>query len=151
MSGRRLPPPRTEDRRRRAERLRLAGLKATGPRLTILEALERDRRHPTAEMIHDALRAGHPSLSLSTVYSTLETFLHKGLVRRITGRGGKLRVDGTMQDHDHAVCRSCGEVFDVDPDFIQRPRMPSELPQGLRVTNLYVEYEVLCARCSSEG
>ena len=44
-----------------------------------------------------------------------------------------------------------GEVFDVDPDLIKRPKVPAELPHGLRVTNLYVEYEVLCDRCSIEG
>lgn len=132
----------------RAAKLRAAGLKATGPRLTILEALEIDRRHPTAEMIFESLRETNPSLSLSTVYSTLETFLHKGLVRRITGAGGKLRVDGTMQDHDHAVCRGCGEVFDVDPELIERPRVPLALPDGLKVTNLFVEYEVECEACA---
>lgn len=134
----------------RAGRLRAAGLKVTAPRLTILEALEVDRRHPTVEMVYESLKEQHPSLSLSTVYCTLETFLQKGLVRRITGRGGKLRVDGTTQDHDHAICRACGEVFDVDPNLIARPAAPPELPDGLRVTNLYVEYEVLCDRCSVE-
>jgi Fe2+ or Zn2+ uptake regulation protein len=134
--------------RERADKLRAAGLKATGPRLTILAALESDRRHPTAEMIFEALREANPSLSLSTVYSTLETFLQKGLVRRITGAGGKLRVDGTMQDHDHAVCRGCGEVFDVDPQLIERPLAPTSLPDGLKVTNLFVEYEVECEACT---
>jgi Fur family peroxide stress response transcriptional regulator len=131
----------------RADKLRAVGLKATGPRLTILEALEADRRHPTAEMIFESLREANPSLSLSTVYSTLETFLQKGLVRRITGAGGKLRVDGTLQDHDHAVCRGCGKVFDVDPDLIERPHVPPSLPDGLKVTNLFVEYEVECRAC----
>ena len=133
----------------RAERLRAAGLKATAPRLTILEALETDRRHPSAEMIFESLKDSSPSLSLSTVYQTLETFLQQGLVRRISGAGGKLRVDGTVQDHDHAICRGCGAVFDVDPQLITRPRPPASLPEGLQVKNLFVEYEVLCSECAS--
>ena len=132
----------------RAERLRAAGLKATAPRLTILQALESDRRHPSAEMIFESLSDKSPSLSLSTVYQTLETFLQKGLLRRIAGAGGKLRVDGTVQDHDHAICRGCGAVFDIDPDLIKRPRPPAALPHGLQVTNLFVEYEVLCSDCA---
>lgn len=134
----------------RAEKLRAAGLKATAPRLTILEALETDRRHPSAEMIFESLIDKSPSLSLSTVYQTLETFLQRGLLRRIAGAGGKLRVDGTLQDHDHAVCRTCGAVFDVDPDLIKRPRPPASLPHGLQVKNLFVEYEVLCSDCASD-
>ena len=133
-----------------AQRLRSFGLRATGSRIAILEALEADRRHPTAEMVHESLRERYPSLSMSTVYATIESFLERGLIRQVSGRSGRLRVDGTAQDHDHAVCRSCGRVFDVDPDEIHRPQKPMELPGGLRVTNVHVEYEVICRQCGGE-
>ena len=51
----------------RVVRLHRAGLKATGPRMVILAALEQDFTHPTAEYLYDTLRRDHPSLSLSTV------------------------------------------------------------------------------------
>lgn len=130
-----------------AHRLREHGLRVTGPRLTILQAIERDRRHPSVEMIYEVLRAESPSLSLSTVYATLESFLRHGLVRRISAPGGRLRIDGTVQDHDHAVCRHCGEVFDVDRRLVDRPERPPRLPHGMRFEKLYVEYEVVCAQC----
>ena len=65
------------------QRLRDAGLRATGARVAILAALESDRRHPTAEMLFESLRAHLPSLSMSTVYATLESLLQRGLARRI--------------------------------------------------------------------
>ena len=136
-----------ETRHSRAERLRSAGLKATAPRLQILEAIENDRRHPTVEMIHDAVKDRFPSLSLSTVYAALETFLHKGLVRRIGSAGGKLRIDGTVQDHDHAVCRTCGSIFDIERELTARPKKPKRMPHGLHLENLYIEYEVVCGDC----
>jgi Fe2+ or Zn2+ uptake regulation protein len=129
------------------ERLRDAGLKATGPRLAILAALETDRTHPSAEQIHSRLAASHPSLSLSTVYSTLETFVEAGLIRRVNPREGKLRVDGTRGDHDHAVCRGCGAIFDVDRERFPLPEPPATLPRGLEVVSVRVEYEVVCAAC----
>jgi Fur family peroxide stress response transcriptional regulator len=132
----------------RMQRLHAAGLRATGPRIAILAALEDDRRHPTAELLHETLATQYPSLSLSTVYATLETFLQRGLVRRIAAPSGKLRVDGTAQDHDHAICRACSRVFDVHRDVIARPVPPRELPEGLRVMNLHIEYDVLCAACA---
>jgi Fe2+ or Zn2+ uptake regulation protein len=137
--------------KRIADMLRTVGLRATAPRMAILQALTEDRRHPTAEMLYESLRGGHPSLSLSTVYHTLEIFIQRGLVRRITNAGGRLRVDGTVQDHDHAVCRSCGEVFDVDPRLVQRPSVPPVLPNGLKVRNLHLEYEVTCTRCTTQS
>ena len=132
-----------------ARRLRESGLRATGTRVAILEALETDRRHPTAEMVFESLRARLPSLSMSTVYATLESFLARGLVRRIAGNSGRLRVDGTAQDHDHAVCRRCSAVFDIDRGAIARPESPATLPPQLRVMSLHIEYEVLCAGCDA--
>lgn len=132
------------------ERLRQVGLKATGPRVMLLSALERDRSHPTAEQLYESLQIHLPSLSLSTVYQTLDTFIRKGLCRRVSDAGDRLRVDGTPQDHDHAVCRTCGSIFDIDRDIFPRPLPPSHLPNGLSVTGLRVEYDVICATCQSQ-
>ncbi len=130
-----------------ADRLREAGLKATGPRLAILAALERDRRHPSAEQIHAWLAHDHPSLSLSTIYSTLEAFARAGLIRRVNGLDGRLRVDGTREDHDHAVCRFCGSIYDVYRGCFALPPVPDRLPSGLEVVQVRLEYEVVCAAC----
>jgi len=131
----------------RVARLHRAGLKATGPRMVILAALEQDHTHPTAEHLFDTLRRDHPSLSLSTVYQTLDVFMRTGLCRRVSGPGDRLRVDGTPQDHDHAVCRLCGAIFDVARDQVQLPTPPGQLAQGLMVTGIRLEYEVICAPC----
>jgi Fe2+ or Zn2+ uptake regulation protein len=124
-------------------------LKATGPRLAILAALEQDRRHPSAEQIHAGLASSHPSLSLSTVYSTLEAFVRAGLVSKVNASDGRLRVDGTQGDHDHAVCRSCGTIFDVDRSWYPLPQAPARLPRGLDVVGVHVEYDVVCSACRS--
>jgi Fe2+ or Zn2+ uptake regulation protein len=133
-----------------ADRLRRAGLRATGPRLAILAALEQDRRHPSAEQVHALLAEEHPSVSLSTVYSTLETFARVGLIRRVNGMDGKLRVDGTGEDHDHAVCRECGSIFDVARGCVALSPAPDCLPSGLEVLQVRLEYEVLCGTCRKD-
>jgi Fur family ferric uptake transcriptional regulator len=129
------------------ERLHQVGLKATWPRLLILAALERNQQHPTAEQLHQTLRQEYPSLSLSTVYQTLEAFLRTGLCRRVTDTADRLRVDGTPRDHDHAVCRGCGAIFDIDYMHFPLPPPPTALPHDLVVTGLRLEYEVICAAC----
>ncbi len=131
----------------RVARLHRAGLKATGPRMVILATLEQDSTHPTAEYLYDTLRRDHPSLSLSTVYQTLDAFIRSGLCRRVSGPGDRLRVDGTPQDHDHAVCRLCGAIFDVDRDQVQLPTPPGHLSDGLMVTGIRFAYEVICSAC----
>jgi len=133
----------------RVARLHRAGLKATGPRMVILAALEQDHGHPTAEQLYETLRQEHPSLSLSTVYQTLDAFIRNGLCRRVSGPGDRLRVDGTPPNHDHAVCRLCGAIFDVDRDQLQLPIPPGRLSNGLMVTGVRLEYEVICQGCQA--
>ena len=131
----------------RVARLHRAGLKATGPRMVILAALEQDHTHPTAEHLYDTLRRDHPSLSLSTVYHTLDVFIRTGLCRRVSGPGDRLRVDGTPQDHDHAVCRLCGAIVDVARDQVPLPIPPTPVSNSLMVTGIRLEYEVICHAC----
>lgn len=130
-----------------AEQIRAAGLKATGPRVAILDAVERNSHHPSAEDIYQELAESHPSLSLSTVYGTLSAFVRAGLVRKLSEVDGRLRVDGTKTPHDHAICRMCGTIFDVEPDPHTALTPPSELPGGLLVLNVRVEYDVVCEQC----
>jgi Fe2+ or Zn2+ uptake regulation protein len=132
-----------------AERLHAVGLRATAPRLAILAELEKDTRHPSAEMLLETLLDEHPTLSLSTVYATLESFVTKGLIQRIAGNSGKLRVDGQLQEHDHAICRCCGRVYDV-PRQGQLPVTPTQLPRGLQLKRMHVEYEVICESCARD-
>ena len=139
----------TDRARALAARLRVAGFRVTASRLAILDALERDRTHPGAWEIHRALRPSHPSLSLSTVYLTLDAFAQAGLARRLPGRDGHLRVDSTCEAHDHAVCRGCGEIIDVPPRSPRRPAAPPRLPAGTVVLASRVEYDVLCPRCQA--
>ena len=130
-----------------AERLRAAGLKATGTRIAILDAVERNCHHPSAEEIYQELVESYPSLSLSTVYGTLSAFAKAGLVRKLSEVDGRLRVDGTKTPHAHAICRMCGTIFDVELDPNTVPTPLSELPGGLAVLDVRVEYDVVCPKC----
>jgi len=134
-----------------AERLRAAGLKATGSRLAIITYLESDLGHPSAQQIFTALRPRYPSLSLSIVYETLDAFLEAGICQAVAGEGALLRVDGTGNPHDHAVCRQCGRIFDVATGVWPRPQTPTRLPGNLVVTGMRLEYEVICSECARDG
>jgi len=134
----------------RASRLRAARLKVTGPRLAILEEVERNPDHPSAEELHRKLIDEHPSLSLSTVYMTLDAFVRAGLARRMPEVDGRMRVDGFDQPHDHAICRGCGKIFDLQRIRGPLPAPPMPFPEGLEVLGVRVEYDVLCGPCRTE-
>ena len=127
--------------------LRGNGLRATATRLALLGALRSDPGHPTAEQLHDALRPEHPTLALSTVYDGLDSFVRAGLCQRVATDDGRLRFDGLLKAHDHASCRECGGIYDVDASRFPRPDDLPELPNGMVADGVRIVYDVVCATC----
>lgn len=96
--------------------LREAGLKITQQRLVIYRALQESSGHLTAEQVHQNVGRDNPTLSLSTVYSTLETLVGIGAIAEITMDGGTKLFDRTTSPHHHFIDLDTGEVQDLDAD-----------------------------------
>lgn len=99
-------------------RLRQRGHRVTAQRLFIHRAL-RERalsctdNHLTAEQLLDQVSETLPSISLPTVYATLELFEELGVVHRVSTGQGPVLFDANTAPHAHTVCRRCGRVADV--------------------------------------
>jgi Fe2+ or Zn2+ uptake regulation protein len=97
------------------ELLASKGLKSTYQRLKILEYMNQHMNiHPTAEMIYEALIEKIPTISITTVYNTLNTFVGKGLIAEVTITGTEMRYDFHTSPHQHFLCKSCGKIIDLD-------------------------------------
>ena len=92
---------------------RRSGLKITPQRLAILEYLEGNTSHPTAEDIYRHVSKKFPSMSFATVYNTLEALKEKGLITELHIEGGKKRFDPNPQPHHHFICTKCGKIIDI--------------------------------------
>lgn len=108
-----------------AEELKSSGLKATLPRIKILEIFQRsDRRHMTAEDVFKALLGEDADIGLATVYRVLMQFEQAGLLSRSNFESGKSVFElNEGQHHDHLVCLDCGRVeefFDAQIEARQR-------------------------------
>lgn len=92
--------------------LKKAGLKATLPRIKILDILEsNDQRHMSAEDVYKALLETGEEVGLATVYRVLTQFETAGLVIRHNFEGGHAVFELERgQHHDHIVCVQCGRV-----------------------------------------
>jgi len=103
--------------------LKKAGLKATLPRLRILEILERNKdAHLTAEDVYRALMEDNEEANLATVYRTLTQFESAGLVVRHHFEDSRavFEID-SGEHHDHIVCVVCGHVQEfLDPTIERR-------------------------------
>ncbi|MFN0182853.1 MAG: ferric iron uptake transcriptional regulator [Aquabacterium sp.] len=109
----------------RSDELKNSGLKATLPRIRVLELFQRSaQRHLGAEDVYKALLADHEDVSLATVYRVLMQFEQAGLLRRSNFDSGRsvFELDGG-EHHDHLVCLTCGRVEEFfDAAIEQRQR-----------------------------
>lgn len=95
-----------------AQDLKTIGLKATGPRLKILELFERSEvRHLAAEDVFRMLMKDGIDVGLATVYRVLTQFEQAGLLQRHHFESGKAVFElNDSSHHDHLVCLQCGRV-----------------------------------------
>ncbi len=125
--------------------LRSKSLKATPQRLWILELLEDDTSHPTAEQLHARALARMPTLSLRTVYQTLRELVEVGELAALDVGTGATRFDPRVATHQHVVCRDCGAVRDIDIDTSSLTT-PSDA-HGFVVSAPEVVFRGLCPQC----
>lgn len=88
-------------------------LKVTPQRLAIFKMLTQNKIHPSAETIYNSLREEHPTMSLATVYKTLDSFVQHGLVKQLNLGEDSYRYDYNTTNHIHIQCTSCKEIMDM--------------------------------------
>jgi Fur family ferric uptake transcriptional regulator len=131
--------------------LRGAGLRVTQQRLAVIDALGR-HPHAATDVLVAAVRESMP-VSHQAVYDVLHTLAGQGLVRRIQPAGSVARYELRVGDnHHHVVCRSCGDVVDIDCAHGAAPCLdPADLDvraPGFVLDEAEVTYWGLCATCA---
>ena len=96
-----------------------SGLKATSQRIVVYEAMVAlHGHHPTAEEVYQHLKPANPSISLGTVYKTLDTFAEAELICRVLTEEGGKRYDNSTATHSHIYCSNTREIIDFeDPEL----------------------------------
>ena len=89
-----------------------------------MDALIAAKVHPTAEQVYDAVREANPTISLGTIYKTLETFVEAELVNKVSTPQGQMRYDSNMAPHNHIYVTNTDEIVDFQDrglhDLIQK-------------------------------
>lgn len=95
------------------EKLTEAGLKTTIQRVAVLDFLENTIEHPSAEVVYKAIHEKYPSITLSTIYNTLEKFVETGIINKVFTLDGKARYDARMKKHHHLYDKNSGKIVDI--------------------------------------
>ena len=133
-------------------RCRAAGLVLTPQRLTVFRHLATGHGHPSAEELYAAVRRELPTLSLATVYKTLDALARIGAVRRVSRGGAGGRWDAGLESHHHLVCIECGSVRDVHDarlDAMRRRAATLADRHGFAASSHVVDILGRCAACQA--
>lgn len=129
-----------------AEVLRNNGYKVTPQRLAVYEAIDHNMTHPNAEAIYKKLQPKYPSMSLATVYKTMEIFAKIGVVQVLQCEEDAHRYDYNTSPHAHIRCVRCNRVMDVNVD--QKTLAANAADQtGFKVDSVNVSFTGLCKDC----
>ncbi|CAN7741652.1 ferric iron uptake transcriptional regulator [Duganella sp. LjRoot269] len=115
--------------------LKASGLKATLPRLKILDIFQNSEvRHLTAEDVYKILLAENMDVGLATVYRVLTQFEQAGLLNRNHFETGKAIFElNEGSHHDHLVCLDCGRVEEFFDEAIETRQQLVAKERGFKI------------------
>ncbi len=134
------------------DELKSTGLKATLPRLKILEIFQKGaQRHMTAEDVYRVLLEERTDIGLATVYRVLTQFEQASLLTRSNFESGKAVYElNEGQHHDHFVCTRCGKVEEFyDPEIEKRQQLIAQ-NKGWEVEDHAMALYGRCASCAQK-
>lgn len=133
------------------EVLRSNGFKVTPQRLAVYETLANTKEHPNAEMIFTRLQATYPTMSLATVYKTIDILHEIGLVQILNAGEDSFRYDADTSDHAHIRCVECGKVEDVHDLDIDKFNKGIEKNTRYQLVGQQFYFYGVCPGCQKEN
>jgi len=88
------------------------GLKVTTQRVAVLEAVATLNNHPTTDKIIDFIRVNYPSVAIGTVYKILETYVEKGIIKRVKTEKDIMHYDAILENHHHLFSSGSDKIED---------------------------------------
>ena len=132
------------------KKLKELGLKRTPQRLAIIDALiENTLLHPGASLIYREARKKTKSLSLSTVYATLDELSRHGIIKMLEFDKMENRYEGNIAAHINLVCKGCGKIMDYKAPLSIDPKEVVKKAH-FWVVDTRLEYYGYCQKCRKE-
>lgn len=113
---------------------------------SILDIINTEKTHMTAEQVFFALKQSYPSVVLATVYNNLNSLYQQGKIRKISVEGRPDRYDINTR-HDHLVCRRCGGLLDI---HLADLTADLEKQTGFSIEGYDLKIQYLCPQCRAE-
>lgn len=134
------------------DELKSIGLKATVPRLKILEVFQRgEQRHMTAEDVYRVLLQERQDVGLATVYRVLTQFEQASILTRSNFESGKAVFElNEGQHHDHLVCLDCGLVEEFYDAEIEKRQAAVAKTRGFKIVDHALSLYANCTKTACQ-
>lgn len=129
--------------------LKAKHLKVTPQRLAIFDVLYNTVEHPSAETIYKALRTTHPTMSLATVYKTLDTLKKSDLVKELNVGEDSFRYDANTISHPHMICTTCHQVSDLYTDVLNHVIATAQAETDFKIESEKIFFYGTCPKCQT--
>jgi len=131
--------------------LKQSGVRITPQRLAIYKLLVESEAHPTASVIYEQIRTQFPSISLMTVYNTLETLVHLGLVNSLGSIGDdNVHYDGNTSSHINLACITCHKIVDINLPENKSQENRVSVASGFQLIGARMMYYGFCPDCQKQ-
>jgi Fur family peroxide stress response transcriptional regulator len=128
------------------EILKAKNIQVTPQRLAIFEQLMGRKDHPSAEMIFNDIKNDFPSLTLVTVYNTLQKLVSTDLCIKVNPLHTSARYDGNTEVHQHLVCNHCQKIIDMH-DASVSVELPDLIYEKYKIVEQSVTFYGTCVEC----
>lgn len=127
--------------------LREHQIKPTMQRIAISEILLRSKEHPTVDAIYDIVKQTHPTVSLATVYKTVNTLKETHLVREFETGDGKAHYEPNSAPHINLICKKCGQIHDFEHVTINVFVLAIQDLIHTSIINQQLDFYIVCDDC----
>jgi Fur family transcriptional regulator, peroxide stress response regulator len=129
-------------------KLREKGIKVTPQRIAIINYLETNRKyHPSIEDIYTFVIREYPTISLATVYNTMDKLEEiNEVVKLRVGEENKVNYDYDVSYHNHFFCKKCGQIYDIEEPlaFFDKNEI-----NGHTIEEVHAYFKGKCKKCQN--
>ncbi len=131
--------------------LRQSDYRMTPQRMALVRLIASSEGHPSAAQIYTRIKRQFPSMSLATVYKTLDLLKELGQVLEIDLRGDSHYDGNRPQPHPHLICINCNKIIDGEADFDPSAIQKLEQSSGYEILRSQVSFYGLCPDCKKKS
>ena len=135
-----------ESKEKIIDSLRRNGFRATPQRIAIAQFVSSSKDHPTAEQVFETVKRTFPSISLSTVYNTLNSMRDAKMIQELAFNNTN-RYEPNTRVHINLVCLNCGAIIDIENKTLEAEVNKISKNRMFSITSHRFDVYGICRKC----